>query len=284
MAAIDPIGPANAYNITNVQSGMPTIRQVQTEPPPQVVPSAVFLRKKIKRDYGIEVLDSDVKFASEDVDAIAVTLEEIKKKQKQHLIGVKRIIKNQKHRLTLKKALMVSAGGAYDADNKTVYIFDNVPPEGIQEVLTHEVGHAVSHFNMEFEKFMEFVKQSGYNMKEFRQYFVPGSRFHQFGMKKVTIDPDKWEDVMDRFSMKTLAKSQDLFGEIILELNRRKKAPWDENPLESFAWAYEWYFNQNEKFRRMAERAKAAGDDSYLGRYEFMDEEIFSDLENPTEN
>ncbi|MBU1022423.1 MAG: hypothetical protein KKF07_07280 [Candidatus Margulisbacteria bacterium] len=280
MSGIEPVGPHSAaglYNINSVSTGMPTVRQVQTEPPPQVVPSAVFLRKKIKRDYGIEVLDSDVKFNSEDVEVIANTLEEIKKLKKQHLIGVKRVIKNQKHRLTIKKALMVSAGGAYDADSKTVFIFDNVPPEGIPEVLTHEVGHAVSHFNMEFEKFMDFVKQSGYNMQEFRRYFIPGNNLHQFGLKKVKIEKDKWEDVLERFSMKTLAKGQDIFGEIILELSRRKRHPSDENPLESFAWAYEWYINQNEKFKEIAERAALGGDSSLLGRFEFMDEEVFSD-------
>ncbi|MFA4858434.1 MAG: hypothetical protein WC901_01080 [Candidatus Margulisiibacteriota bacterium] len=279
MSGIDPISASRPFALTNIATSLPSMPLVQTEPPPQVVPSAVFQRKKIKREYGIDVLDSDVKFSVDDVDVIGQTLEEIKKKKKQHLIGVKKIIKNQKHRLTIKKALMVSAGGAYDADNKTVYIFDNVPPEGIPEVLTHEIGHAVSHFNLEFEKFMQFVKESGYNMQEFRRYFVPGNQFYQFGTKKVKIAPDQWGALLDRFSMKTLAKSQDIFGEIILELSRRPKAPWDENPLESFAWAYEWYLNQNDKFRHMAEVAAERGDPSYLGRFEFMDDEIFAEDE-----
>jgi Zn-dependent peptidase ImmA (M78 family) len=253
MSGIEPISASRPFALTNISTALPSLPQVQTEPPPQVVPAAVFQRKKIKREYGIDVLDSDVKFSVEDVEVIGQTLEEIRKKKKQHLIGVKKIIKNQKHRLTIKKAMMVSAGGAYDADNKTVYIFDNVPPDGIPEVLTHEIGHAVSHFNLEFQKFMQFVKESGYNMQEFRRFFVPENQFHQFGTKKVKIAPDQWGSLLDRFSMKTLAKNQDIFGEIILELSRhrqagagRKQAPWDENPLESFSWAYEWYLNQNE--------------------------------------
>ena len=246
---------------------------------PIPIPDGIILRKKIAKEYGIEVLDSDVKFSGAEVAVIAETLEEIKKMKKRHLIGVRQIIKNKEQRIRLLSGLRIDAGGAYDSDSKRVYIFDNVPMEDISEVLTHEIGHAVSHFNLEFEEFMDFVKDSGYNMMEFRKYFIPGNDMYNIGMKKMVVPKDRWEELLNRFSMKTLIKSQDMFGELILELNRKKRYPWDENPLEAFAWAYEWYVNRNPEFRNAAYRAAEHGDSTFLRDYEFMENKVFDEEE-----
>jgi len=139
----------------------------------------------------------------------------------------------------------------------------------IPEVLVHEVGHAVSYFNLEFKEFMEFVKAAGYNMTEFRKFFIPGNKFHQIGLKAVDINKESWEGVIDRFSMKSLAHNMDLFGEIVLKLKREKCHPMYENPLEAFAWTYEWYFNHNPEFRKMALSAAKRGDRSFFEKYSF---------------
>ncbi len=260
------------YNIPQMGTPIPYnqlgIQGINTQP--IAIPDGIILRKKIAREYGIEIVDSDAKFSGAEVAIIADTLEEIKKKKKQHLLGVRQIIKNREQRIRLLSGLRIDAGGAYDADSKRVYIFDNTKPEDIPEVLVHEVGHAVSHFNLQFKEFMEFVKGAGYNMVEFRKFFVPGNKFHQIGLKKVELEKSRWDEVMDRFSMKTLAKNEDIYGEIILELSRRKKFPWDENPLEAFAWAYEWYFNRNPEFKNLAQRDPVLRED-----YNFMEKEVF---------
>jgi len=279
--AIDPINPNSigAYGINRAGVSLPYnqlgIQGINTQP--IVIPEGIILRKKIAKEFGVFIVDSDVKFSAIEVAIIGETLEEIQKKKRQHLMGVKQIIKNREHRIRLLSGLRIDAGGAYDADSKRVYIFDNTEPQEIPQVLVHEVGHAVSHFNLEFKEFMEFVKKAGYNMSEFRKFFIPGNKLHQIGLKKVDLDKEDWESVIDRFTMKSLAMNSDVFGEIVLKLSKDKKHPMDENPLEAFAWAYEWYVNQNPKFRRIANKAALLGDYTFLRKYGFMQKEVFDE-------
>lgn len=271
---IPRIGP---QNINDVSSSLPYKIGMPGKSQPVHVPDALEIRRRIAREYGIRVLDSDVKFAGAEVAAIEETLREIKKKKKSHLIGVKEIVKNREYQVRLIKAIHVHAGGAYDASMKRVYIFDEVPPEDLPGVLIHEIGHAVNHFNLEFKKFMKFVKDSGYNMTEFRKFFIPGNRLYQIGAKMVGIPKEEWKNLWERFSMDSLAENRDVFGEIVLEPRRKPKFPWEKNPLEMFAWAYEWYIERNPEFQRLAKKAALAGDQSWLKEYEFLKEEVFEE-------
>ncbi|MCX5750348.1 MAG: hypothetical protein NT099_01555 [Candidatus Saganbacteria bacterium] len=263
------------YNISNAQIGVPTRVMQNAAVPEMVVPDGFEIRKRIWQEFQIQVLDSDVKFSGAECQAIEESLKEIKKKKKEHLIGVLQVVKNQEQRVRLQAGLHIHAGGAYDPENKRVLIFDNLKEEEYREVIVHEVGHAVSYFNMEFEQFMRFVSGSGYKMFEMRKYYVPGSQFFQIALKKVELPPEEWDKVMERFSMNTLTKNQDIFGEIIVELGRKKQNPWDENPLEQFAWAYEWYMNKNKQFLATALQRAEIGDQAWLNDYAFMREEIF---------
>jgi hypothetical protein len=263
------------YNINNTQIGIPPRVMQRTAVPEMVVPDGYEIRKRIWEEVRIQVLDSDVKFTGAECQVIEETLKEIKKRKREHLIGVSQIIKNQERRARLLAGLHIHAGGAYDPENKRVLLFDNLKESDIPEVLTHEIGHAVSYYNMKFEDFMRFVEGSGYKMYEMRKYYVPGSQFFQIALKKVELPPEEWGKVMERFSMNTLTKNQDLFGEIIVELGRKKQHPWDENPLEQFAWAYEWYVNQNKEFLAKALQRAEVGNQAMLSDYVFLREEVF---------
>ena len=251
----------------------------KTVPDAVPVPDGVPIRKRVSAEFGIEILDTDSKFTSPELLVIEEVLKRFKKrKQREHLIGVKQIVKNKETRVRLLKTL-IHAGGAYDSDNKRIYLFDNLAAKEIPEVLTHEIGHAVNHFNLEFAKFMEFIADSGYNMTEFRKYFAPGNRMYQIATKLVKIPQERWQDLFDRFNMKSLAKNQDIFGEIIMDNGKLKKQPWDENPLEKFAWAYQWYVDRNDEFRDLAQKSAESGDKSWLNDYEFLKDEVFKDKE-----
>ncbi|MFH1709492.1 MAG: hypothetical protein ABH860_00285, partial [bacterium] len=162
------------------------------------IPEGVTIRKRVSKEFGIEMLDTDVKFLAPELLVVEEVLKRYnRKKRKHHLIGVKQIVKNKEARVRLLKAL-VHAGGAYDSDNKRVYLFDNLELKEIPEVLTHEIGHAVNHFNLEMTKFMEFIADSGYNMTEFRKYFAPGNRMYQIATMKIEVPKDRWQDMLDR--------------------------------------------------------------------------------------
>ena len=251
-------------------------------PQPQHIPEGIEIRRRVMYEFGIQVLDSDVKFSKAELLVVEEVLRDIKKRNKRHLIGVKEIVKNKAIQISLLKGAQVHAGGAYMAEQKRVYIFDDLPPEQIPEVLVHEVGHAVNYFNLSFERFMQFVQQSGWNMTEMRRVFFNDNKFYQFGTRKMEVPREKWEKVWNRFSLNSIAKEQDAFGEIYLTLDGKTKLPWDKNPLEKFAWAYEWYYGKKEAFRRYAQEACQRGDCSLERVYEFMENEVFAEEEGET--
>jgi hypothetical protein len=239
------------------------------------MPDGMAIRRRVSRDFNIDILDTDSRFTFGEVAAIEETLKEIKKRKRSHLIGVKQVVKNKSARVRLEEARHISAGGAYDPDQKRVYLFDSTPEKDISEVLTHEIGHAVNYFNIEFSQFMQFVKDSGYNMKEFRRFFAPGNVLHQFAAKMVDVPKSDWDRLLERFSLNSLVENRDVFGEIVLETRRKPRFPWEQNPLERFAWAYEWFVNKTPKFKALAERAALKGDPSWLADYDFLKDEVF---------
>jgi hypothetical protein len=263
--ASSPVSASPAFKI-----GMPG------ENMPVHMPEGIEVRQAILRDFGIQVLDSDVRFSKAELLVVEEVLKDIKKKKHRHLIGVKEIVKNKSIKVSLLKGALVHAGGGYVAEQKRVYIFDDLPPEMIPEVLVHEIGHAVNHFNLSFERFMEFIKENGWNMQEMRSVFFNDNKLYQFGIRKIDVPENKWGNLWDRFSMNSLAKEQDVFGEVILQLPGKSKDPWDKNPLEKFAWAYEWYYNKRDAFKQIADRSfEETGDQTLEKTYEFMEKEVF---------
>lgn len=260
-----------------VSSALPFRVGMPGEKAPVHAPAGIEVRQRIFRDFGIEVLDSDVKFSKADLLIIERVLKDLRKKKRNHLLGVKEIVRNKEIRIRLLNNALIHAGGAYVAEQKRIYLFDELPQEEIPEVLIHEIGHAVNHFNLSFERFMSFVKQSGWNMTEMRRVFFNDNRMYQFGVKPLQVPKDKWESVWDRFSLNSLSKEQDAYGEIFIKLPRKSDAPWDKNPLEKFAWAYEWFFDKRDKFKQIAEQAKEEGDPTLSETFEFMEKEVFGE-------
>ncbi|MEK7376730.1 MAG: hypothetical protein AABZ57_06180 [Candidatus Margulisiibacteriota bacterium] len=274
------ISRIGAYGASSVASSLPFKVGMPGRPQPQHIPEGIEVRRRVFKDFGIEILDSDVKFSKAELLVVEEILRDIKKRTKKHLIGVKEIVKNKAMRINLLKGAQVHAGGAYVAEQKRIYLFDDLPPEQIPEVLVHEVGHAVNYFNLSFERFMRFVQESGWNMTEMRRVFFNENRFYQFGARKMEVPRDKWEKVWNRFSLNSIAKEQDAFGEMYLTLDGKTKLPWDKNPLEKFAWAYEWYYGKNEAFKKIALEAQASGDETLEKTYEFMEKEVFSETDD----
>lgn len=272
IAGISAVGASPVYSTRPFNIGMPG------EKPPAHIPEGVEIRRRVFKDFGIEILDSDVKFSGAELLVIEKVLNDLKKKKKNHLIGVKEIVKNKEIKIKLLNNALIHAGGAYVAEQKRIYLFDQIKQEEIPEVLVHEIGHAVNHFNVSFERFMTFVRESGWNMTEMRRVFFNDNKLYQFGTKQIDVPKDKWGTVWDRFSLNSLSREQDALGEIFISLPKKTKYPWDKNPLEKFAWAYEWFYNKKDAFQKIAEKAyEESGDETLEKAYEFMEKEVFAD-------
>lgn len=247
--------------------------QVTPVQKPVVPPAGLDKRLKILEKYGISVMDSDVKFSRGELVIIEETLEKISKREWSHLKGVKKIIKNQKSRVVLKKR-QIHAEGAYDEASRTIYVFDNLKDEAeLEKVLTHEIGHAVNYYNLLFEKFMEFVRMNGWDIVEFRQTFDPANSLFNPVVQKKLIEPNQWRNLWNYFTLNSLAERKDTSGELLLE--PRVDSVWknmaaSKNPLEQFATFYEIYLTDNEFLREAARRNETIEKD-----YNFFEKEVF---------
>jgi len=272
MSGISPIGNMSIPQVgVTLPYRLGAVDQAKQVP----IPDGMQIRKRVSKEFGIDIMDTDVKFSLAEVATIEETLKEIRRRNKAHLMGVRQIVKNKEGRVRLENARHVSAGGAYVPEQKRVYVFDNVLEKDIPEVVIHEVGHAVNYFNLEFSKFMQFIRDSGYNMVEFRKFFIPGNKLYQIGSKMVNVPKDGWSDLEERFSLNSLVENRDVFGEIVLKPKRKPLFPWDENPLERFAWAYEWFVMKSPEFQKLAERAAEKGDPTWMADFDFIKDEIF---------
>ena len=138
-----PVNTASPFKV-----GMPGARM------PGHIPQGIEIRNRVMKEFGVALLDSDVRFTGAELLVVEKVLKDLKKKKRSHLIGVKEIVKNKAIKVRLLKGALIHAGGAYVAEQKRVYLFDDLPAEEIPEVLVHEIGHAVNHFNVSFTRFM----------------------------------------------------------------------------------------------------------------------------------
>lgn len=264
-----------AYGVSAPSRALPFKVGMPGEKPPEHIPAGMEVRRRIYKDYGIQVLDSDVKFSKPDLLIVEEVLREFKRRKRNHLFGVKEIIKNKEIKIRLSNA-QIHAGGAYSPEEKRIYLFDEINEKEIPEVLVHEIGHAVNYYSLPFEKFMEFVKDNGWRMTEMRPVYYNDNKYFQFGTKKIEVPGEKWDSVWNRFSLNSIAKEQDVFGQIFIDLPQKTNYPWDKNPLEKFAWAYEWFYNKKDAFEKIANAADKAGRKDLKKIYEFMDKKVFS--------
>lgn len=240
-----------------------------------VPPDGLDVRLRVLEKYGVKIMDSDSRFSRGELVVIEDTLEKISKKEWSHLKGVKAIIKNRKSRLTLKKR-MIHAGGAYDENTRTIYLFDNLKSEeAIEKVLTHEIGHAVNYYNLLFEKFMEFVRINEWEITELRQTFDARNTYYNFVLKRKVIEPPSWANVWQYFTLNSLAERKDTSGELFLMPKPGsiwKDSVAQKNPLEQFATIYEMYLTEPAFLKAAAERSEIIRKD-----YNFFKREVFGE-------
>lgn len=274
---IEGISPLRGSPIQAESQIYTQVKTVQQQP--FVPPDALEIRQKIFKDYGIRVIDSDVKFNRGEVQVINETLDKIAQKYRQHLRGVKEIVKNKKQRVKLKKKF-IHAGGAYDEANRRVYLFDNLEDaDELEKVLIHEIGHAVNYYNLLFAKFMEFVKINDWQAVEFRPVFNPDNEYYSFSLKKIMVPPEELGKVWPVFSLNSLAENRDTSGSIVLEARPSSTwmpGPWSKNPLEQFATLYELFMNERKTFKEFARKDPIIAKDWNFFRKEVFAKEVFS--------
>jgi hypothetical protein len=244
----------NAELNSNININNPAIRgrnlenkelrgfNIQTHNIPEVLQ---FLAKKIQDDFKIKVLNSDDQFSEEELKVIYYTLGTI---PKSHLKGVTTIVKNRSLQLGLQDApTSVFAKmhknrvyGAYDKDNKRIYIFELDKPEQASQVLKHEIGHAVHSHNLSLKDFFAFMLESGWKVAYHEQHYITGNSLYNIGLKKVEVPNNEAMELVGHFDWDSIRNKKDMYSKYVLSAPKHLENSYAyKNPFETFASIYE---------------------------------------------
>ncbi len=210
------------------------------------VPEALqWIAKKIEKRFNVKVFNSDIPFKGEELKGIYDTLAGI---PSEHLKGVETIVKNRSLQLNLQdsppgvfsKMYKSKVYGAYDKENKRVFIFELDSPAQVATVLKHEIGHAVHSYNIPFEYFFLFVLKSGWDVAYHEQQFVSGNSFYNMVMKKFIIDKRDALKLAKHFNWDSIRNNKDIYGKYVLSVPEAQRELYAyKNPYETFASLYE---------------------------------------------
>jgi hypothetical protein len=204
-----------------------------------------WIADRIKNKYGIDVFNSDIPFTEEELKLIYHTLADI---PPGHLTGVKMIVKNRSMQLNLQdapstvfaKTFKQNVLGAYDKENKRIYLFEMESKDQLPTVLKHEIGHAVHSYNMTYEDFFAFALRSGWNVAYHEQQYIPGNTLYNLGMRKIVLSKEEALDVMAHFDWESIRHNKDRLNKYIFSAPEgRQGNPAYKNPYETFACMYE---------------------------------------------
>ncbi len=204
-----------------------------------------WIAKKIGERYRMKVRNSDIPFSEEELEMIYATLADI---PPEHLFGVEMIVKNRSMQLSLQdapsnvfaKTFKQNVLGAYDKDNKRIYLFEMENKAQLATVLKHEIGHAVHSYNMTYETFFAFALRTGWNVAYHEQQYIPGNTLYNLGMRKIVLSKEEALEAMTHFDWESIRQNKDRFNKYILSAPEgRQDHPAYKNPYETFACTYE---------------------------------------------
>jgi len=204
-----------------------------------------WLAKKIEKDFKVKIYNSDTPFDEEELKIIYYTLGQI---PPEDLAGVNTIVKNRGLQLNLQSAPSGvftkyhnnKVYGAYDKDNKRIFLFELDKPSQVENVIKHEVGHAVHSYNMKFEEFYVFMLRSGWDVAYHEQKFIPGNQYYNIGLSKVMLTKEEALEQVKFFDWDSIKNKQDRYGKYVLVAPEDKKDLYAyKNPFETFAVFYE---------------------------------------------
>jgi hypothetical protein len=204
------------------------------------------LWQAIKKTFGIELINTvEAAFSRPELEIIFQTLAAVPKK---HLQGVKTIIKS--YSLGLDLALMHTRAtkrtvlGAYQKQQKQIYLFASCPLPELRKTLLHEIGHAVHSYCVSPATILKTAKKTGWQLKEFRPSFLADNTFYPIVLQTKPADAKAWEEALYTFSETEIKNKRTGDGKFVLEAPAayRDHVAY-QNPLETFACLYAQQYN-----------------------------------------
>ncbi|MFH1429876.1 MAG: hypothetical protein ABIH39_09075 [Candidatus Margulisiibacteriota bacterium] len=208
-------------------------------------PANMDLWKQIKKTFGIEMIDTiEARFNREELKIVFNTLAEVARRNPSHLIGIDSIVKSFSLGLSLElmhaKANGKTVFGAYQKDQRRIYLFESCPLGNIRETLLHEIGHAVHSYNVSTKTIMKNIRKLGWTLQEYKQTFLANNTYYPIVLQACPADAHTWQQAYMAFTESMLKKKRTPDGRFVLEAPMRYKGrPEFANPLETFACLYE---------------------------------------------
>ncbi|MFC1478796.1 hypothetical protein ACFL57_04990 [Candidatus Margulisiibacteriota bacterium] len=208
-------------------------------------PANMDLWKKIKKTFGIEMINTvEARFNRQELKIIFNTLAEVARRNPAHLIGIDSIVKSVSLGLNLElmhaKAKGKTVLGAYQKDQRRVYLFESCPMSKIRETMLHEIGHAVHSYNVSVKTIMKNIRKLGWKLQEYKQTFLANNTFYPIVLQPCPADNNTWHQAYSTFTESMLKRKRTFDGRFVLEAPKKYQGrPEFANPLETFACLYE---------------------------------------------
>ena len=130
--------------------------------------------------------------------------------------------------------------GAYEKENRRIYIFKNMDDDSLRKTLSHEVGHAVHNHRMTVYDFLVFLQSTKWKMFRQEQSFITGNSLYNIGVSLVEVAQKEWSNLHQHFDFETIKRKTSKAGGYILRAPEKwQDHPAFSNPFETFAFYYE---------------------------------------------
>jgi hypothetical protein len=198
---------------------------------------------QIEKEFNIKMKNTrDSRFKERE---LKIILAQLRRLPVNHVELVDEIVKNTSLGLELelmeaKQNKRKEVLGAYDKDNRRIYLFNDLSDNQLVRTLTHEVGHAVHSHQMHIGEFFKFMAAAKWDLVKQEQTFIPGNALYNIGYKESKVDKKNWKNLEAHFDWDAIKKKRANAGGFSFKAPKAGEHMYAySNPFETFACFYE---------------------------------------------
>ena len=200
----------------------------------------------IDKEFNIKIKNTrDKRFNKTE---LIIIYQQLKKLPKEDVALIEEIVKNDTlgMELEMMEAKMnknKEVFGAYDKENRRIYLFKDMDESTLRKTLTHEIGHAVHSHRVSLYDFLRFTLAMNWKIYRQEQSYIQGNLLYNIGTILKEVQFSSLDELVNHFDFNTIKKKSSKVGGYILKAPKEVEETYAySNPFETFASYYEKKF------------------------------------------